>query len=176
MTFLALSQPWSSFFLLTSGAAATLTGLMFVAVTFGSSLARQQPTATTRAFLDPVFAHFVQVFLIGCAVVVPTMTGTALGTILIAMALSRAVRMISVFGHLRRAHAASGDLELSDWLLSVVAPVLAHLLLAATGVGFLLDEPAAFNGLAAVVVSLLFIGIVGAWELLLWVATVVEPR
>jgi hypothetical protein len=41
-SFLAAAATWQSFYLLVGAAAATLIGLMFVAVTFGSSLVTMQ--------------------------------------------------------------------------------------------------------------------------------------
>ena len=39
------------------------------------------------------------------------------------------------------------------------------------GTGFILERPAAFNGLAIYCGLMLTLGIVGAWELLLWMVT-----
>jgi hypothetical protein len=51
---------------------------------------------------------------------------------------------------------------------SIVLPALCHLALVATGVGFTLGWPGAFDALAAATLVILFIGVFSEWELMLW--------
>jgi hypothetical protein len=172
----AALHAWQNFYLLAGTAAATLTGLMFIAVTFGSSLVRKETAQQSRAFLDPTFMHFVQVLLLACVVTVPTLTSTFLGGLLVVVGAARALSLYRVFVVVRAAHRRAGDIELSDWLSLIVMPLLCHLLLVATGVAFVLREPVALTALAIATVSLLFIGIYGAWELMVWMALAVSER
>ena len=161
----ATLQGWQNFYILAGTAGATLTGLMFVAVTFGSSLVTRDTAATTRAFLDPTYMHFVQVLLTSCLLTVPTLGPTFLGGVLI---LAGAVRLGGLHYVLRRyleAHRKHGDIELSDWLVAIVLPILCYVLLMATGAGFIERYAAAFDGLAVVTLALLAIGVQSAWEL-----------
>jgi hypothetical protein len=172
----ATLQGWQNFYILAGTAGATLTGLMFVAVTFGSSLVTRDTAATTRAFLDPTYMHFVQVLLTSCLLTVPTLGPTFLGGVLI---LAGAVRLGGLHYVLRRyleAHRKHGDIELSDWLVAIVLPVLCYLLLMATGAGFIERYAAAFDGLAVVTLALLAIGVQSAWELFVWMALAVSER
>jgi hypothetical protein len=169
-------QPWQNFYVLVGTAAATLTGLMFVAVTFGSSLVTKETSESTRAFLDPPYLHFVQVLLTACLVLMPTMSPGVLGVLLILVGGVRFVGLYTVFIRYREAQRAHGDIELSDWVLSIVLPLLCHLAIIATGAGFVAGDAAALTGLAAVSVILLFVGIHGAWELLVWMALAVSER
>jgi hypothetical protein len=173
---LATLQPWQNFYMLTGAAAATLTGLMFVAVTFGSSLVTKETTATTRAFLDPIYAHFVQVLVTSCLLTVPTLQAWFLGVPLITLKEVRLLRLFWVLRRYQEAQRKHGDIELSDWLLSIVIPLLCFILLLATGVGFIVGAPAALTGLAIVTLTLLFIGVHGAWELFVWMAVAVSER
>src|SRR5215831_5820427 len=100
----AALQPWQNFYLLTGTAAATLTGLMFVAVTFGSSLVTRETASVSRAFLDPTYHHFVQVLLTACVVTVPVLGSTALGVLLLLAGLLRLIDLRRVFGHYLAAH------------------------------------------------------------------------
>jgi hypothetical protein len=77
---------WENFYLLVGTAAATLIGLMFVAITFGASFVEVKEVATARAFLDPTLSHFVQVLLTACFVVVPSIRPAVLGALLVALA------------------------------------------------------------------------------------------
>jgi hypothetical protein len=175
-SFQVSAQAWQSFYLLAGGAAATLTGLMFVAVTFGASLVTRRSMAMARAFIDPTFAHFVQVLLTACLVVIPTMRATVLGALLLLGCAVRLVALRDIYGHLREAHRVKGDMEASDWASMVVLPLLCHVALAATGIGFLIGWAIAFDGLAVVTIALLGIGIFGAWESIVWIAVEIGER
>jgi hypothetical protein len=165
-----LLQPWQNFYLLTGTAAATLTGLMFVAVTFGARLVTKESVSTARAFLDPTLMHFVQVLFTGCLVTVPVLRSVILGAALIGIGGFRVATLYLVFRGYRHAQRTNGDVELSDWIVAIVLPLLFHLLLLASGVGVVLHQAAALTGLAIVTGGLLLVGIYGAWELLVWMA------
>ncbi len=167
---------WQNFYLLAGTAAATLVGLMFVSVTFGSSLVTKETARAARAFLDPTYMHFVQVLMTSCVLTVPTLGPVVLGLLLIAVGVVRLVGLGWVFGRYLEAHREHGDVDLSDWTVAIALPLLCHLLLVATGAAFLLRQAAAIEGLALVTVSLLFLGIYGAWEMLVWMALAVNER
>jgi hypothetical protein len=169
-------QGWQNFYMLTGAASATLTGLMFVAVTFGSSLVTRDTAATTRAFLDPTYTHFVQVLLTACVLTVPTLGPTFLGCALIVAGALRIVALHSVFRRYREAQRKYGDLEMSDWVVSIVLPLLCHLLIVTSGAAFILRQAVALDVLAVAIVALLFIGIHSAWELFVWMALAVNER
>jgi hypothetical protein len=170
-------QGWQNFYLLTGTAAATLTGLMFVAVTFGSSLVTKETAQSARAFLDPTYLHFGQILLTAAILTIPTLGPTFLGSLLILAGVVRLAGLVRVFGHYRDAHRKHGDIELSDWAFAIVLPLLCHLLLLASGIGFLAERlSGALTGLAIVTVALLAIGLQGAWELFMWMALAVSER
>lgn len=170
LSFTAAALSWQNFYLLVGTAAATLVGLMFVAVTFGSSLVTAETSPTARSFLDPTFTHFVQILLTACLVTIPSMGQALLGALLSVIAALRLVRLFRVYRHMRQAHQAHNDLELSDWLSGVVFPLLSYLLLGAAGLAFIEGYAVAFNLLAGVTIAILLIGVFGAWELLVWMA------
>jgi hypothetical protein len=174
--FPAALQGWQNFYILAGTAAATLTGLMFIAVTFGAGLVTRENAAATRAFLDPTYIHFVQVLLTACLMTVPTLSPSFLGGVLIVVGVARIVALHGVFRRYQEAQSRNGDIEVSDWVVAIVLPLLCHATLAATGAGFLLRDAVALTGLAIVNVGLLFIGIHGAWELFVWVALEVGER
>jgi hypothetical protein len=172
----AVLQPWLDFYLLVGTAAATLTGLMFVAVTFGSSLATRETAQISRAFLDPTYQHFVQILLTACLMTVPVVGWTVAGSLLVLVGLLRLMSLRRVFGQYRAAQRRAGDVELSDWVMSIMLPLLCHLALVAIGMEFLRRKQIAVVSLAVVTMGLLFIGIHGAWELFVWMALAVNER
>jgi hypothetical protein len=149
---------------------------MFVAVTFGSNLVTKETAQSARAFLDPTYMHFVQVLLMACVLTVPTLGPRLLGGLLLSIGALRLVSLPSVFRRYQEAHRMHGDIELSDWMLAIAVPLLCHLLLLATGTGFVIGDERALGGLAIVTVSLLLLGIHGAWELFVWMALAVSER
>jgi hypothetical protein len=169
-------QSWQNFYVLTGTAAATLTGLMFVAVTFGSGLVTRETAAAARAFIDPIYMHFAQVLFTACVVTIPTLGRTVLGSGLVAVALLRLGGLVWIFRRYLEAHRKSRDIEVSDWLASIVGPLFVQLLLLATGVELVMGEDVALTGLAVVTTALLALGVYGAWELVVWMALVVGER
>jgi hypothetical protein len=168
--FATAAATWQNFYLLVGTAAATLIGLMFVAVTFGASMVSSQSATSARAFLDPPFTHFVTVLFASCLMLIPTMRSTLLGALLVAVTLLRAVALVGIARRMRQAHQRYSDVELSDWLMGVVLPAASYAGLVATGGAFFAGWAEAFNGLAVVVILVLLLGIFGAWELILWLA------
>jgi hypothetical protein len=166
------ASAWQNFYLLSGTAAATLIGLMFVAITFGAGLVGAQPTASTRSFIDPPFYHFVHVLIIACVVVIPSMSAPVLGAVLVAIGVLRTAVLFRIHRHMREAQRKFGDIELSDWLSGIVIPLLCYLLLGASGAGFFKGYSAAFSGLAVATLGTLVLGIFGAWELMIWMALV----
>lgn len=89
-SFHGVAATWQNFYLLVGTAAATLAGLMFVAVTFGSELVMPRSGASVRSFLDPTFNHFAHVLFTAGLMVIPTMPPALLGSALLLVALARA--------------------------------------------------------------------------------------
>jgi hypothetical protein len=81
-----------------------------------------------------------------------------------------------VFRHYREAQRRNGDIELSDWLLAILLPLLCHVGIVVTGAAFIQRAGFAVVSLAVATLTLLFLGIHGAWELLVWMALAVNER
>lgn len=168
--FAATAATWQSFYILVGTAAATLVGLMFVAVTFGASLMTPDSTPSARAWLDPPFAHFVTVLFVAAVMVSPVTTQLPIAVALLVVPLFRALALVRVYRRMREAHARYQDIELSDWLSGVVLPLVCYLGLLGSGAAFVEGRALAFGGLAVVIVVILLLGVFGAWELMLWLA------
>jgi hypothetical protein len=167
-SFAAAAASWQSFYMLSGTAAATLIGLMFVAVTFGASLVNAQTTEASRAFIDPPFYHFAHVLFTACLFVFPTLTATTLGVALLVMCAIRCYVLVVTWRRMRHTQRQFGDIELFDWLLGVVLPLLGYLLGGASGVGFLYGYAGSFTALAIAALMTLIIGVIVSWELMIW--------
>src|SRR5690348_12222059 len=134
--FASAARAWQSFYLLTGTAAATLTGLMFLGITFGARLVTKKSFFAAEAWSTPNAMHFVNAFGISCVMVIPTLTAPVLGWVLLVLAGVRLASIRWVLGVFRRVRAGANDLEATDWLYLVVLPLAAYLLLLGTAVGF----------------------------------------
>ena len=161
---------WQNFYLMLGEAAATLVGLMFVAVTFGSRMVKPETASMARSFLDPTYGHFVHVIFTACLLTIPTMTGPVLGGLLLVISVGRAARLFQIYAHMQEAKRVHDTVDLSDWIMGIVLPTLWYVLLAGTAIAFILGFTVAFSLLAAVTVGVLLNGIHSAWELLVWMA------
>ena len=160
---------WHNFYLLLGTSAATLIGLMFVAVTFGATLVPLENASATRAFLDPTVSHFVQVLLTAGLVLVPTIEPGLFAGALIAIGVLRGIALVWVFRGLHFAHRKSGDLEMSDWVSGVVIPLAVYVGLISCGIAMFAGHTI-LNALAILMIVVLLNGVYGAWELMLWLA------
>jgi len=161
---------WQNFYILVGTAAATLIGLMFVAITFGASMmGKVENPETTRAFVDPTLTHFVQVLVTSCLMLVPSISSPVLGALLGAIAIFRVGALWRVFKHMRAAHERHNDLELSDWIQGIGVPLVMHVLLVACAVLFVMGgSPLVLVAIVTIIV--LLNGVYGAWELVVWIA------
>ncbi len=169
-SFVATVAAWQNFYLLIGEAAATLVGLMFVAVTFGSRMVKPETVNLARSFLDPTYGHFVHVIFTACLLTIPTLTGSWLGGVLLFISLMRGARLFQIYAHMQEAKRLHNTIEWSDWVMGIVLPSIWYALLAVAGGAFIAGLNAAFTLLAVITIGVLLNGIHGAWELLVWLA------
>src|SRR5436190_12429279 len=67
-----LLHEWHDFYILLGTASATLVGLMFVAVSIGTSVFNEEHRAPMRAFITPTVMHFAAVLFACVVVTIPT--------------------------------------------------------------------------------------------------------
>jgi uncharacterized protein (TIGR00369 family) len=72
MPFIQALRDWHNFYLLTGTAAATLIGLMFVAVSLGVSLVNAQTANNVEIFVTPTIVHFIAVLVVAAISIIPT--------------------------------------------------------------------------------------------------------
>lgn len=167
-------QSWSNFFFLCGSSAASLTGLMFIAITFGSRLITKDKLHYAEAFFSPICYHFIHVFVLCCAALAPAAGPRMLGAIIIASVLWRCVQLLPMIRVTRIASRDHGEVDASDWILGIVLPAACYAGLLCAGVANLAGSPHGTTILAASLVALLLIAIQRAWDMLLWTATKVD--
>jgi len=159
---------WENFFVVAATAGATLIGLLFVAVTLGTSLSTPHGLDATRAFLTPTLIRFSGVLFVSLAMLSPWPSGWPIGIILGLLGLNGLAYQIRVILMQRKVDFAS--LDWPDWTLFSVVPVLGNASLIAGAAGLIAEKPFAPYTIAVAITLLLLAGIYGAWTLTLWIA------
>jgi hypothetical protein len=106
----------------------------------------------------------------------PTMTARVFGALLLGGVAVRLVSLVWVYRQYREAHRLHGDMELSDWVMGIVLPAIAFVLLSVAAFGFLTGSRSWHSLVAATTLGVLVIGVRSAWELMLWLIAEVARR
>src|SRR5258706_16148231 len=78
-----LLRDWQGFFQLAGTAAATLIGLIFLAISLGARLVPAEDNTAMGAFVVPIVIHFGAVLVVSALMLIPVYTPLSLGLILI---------------------------------------------------------------------------------------------
>ena len=168
---------WWNFFYLCGSAAATLTGLMFIAVPLASTLIRKDNIAQVNVFLSPLCFHFLHVFFLCVMVAVPRSNPSLAGVAAIVSALWRLAGMPKHVSVLRNeTRNPEAEVHLPDWLFLVALPTIIYVSLIVAGVGFLAGKSWGVPMLAASCIALLLVAARGAWNTLVTIAVVQSRR
>jgi hypothetical protein len=156
-------QDWQSFYILVGTAAATLVGLMFVAMSVGSRVITPEDLPALRVYVSPLVVQFLYVLATSAVVLFPTLSPALLGTLLVAVGLISCGLALAGVPVMRRSH-----LDVHDWTWYLLVPALSYLLFIGTGIGLLLRVRQAPTGLAVATILLLVAGLRNAWDLVIF--------
>lgn len=156
-------QDWQSFYILVGTSAATLVGLMFVAISVGSRVVTPKDLPALRVYLSPTIVHFLTVLVTSAAVLFPTLPRALLGALLVVAGLANCGRALIGLPVMRRSHP-----DVHDWVWYLLVPLVSYLLFVATGIGLFLRVGQAASGLAVATLLLLVAGIRNAWDLVIF--------
>jgi hypothetical protein len=159
---------WQNFYLLVGGAAATLTGLLFVAISLGVTLSIQTEHASARAYVTPAFVHFAIVLFISAFCIMPIQRATVLGVLILFSALVNLIDTGASVRYLWRQWQQSLATS-QDWFWRAALPLASSLALIAAGIWLIVDALDALSWLAGVTLVLLAMAIRNAWDLLTWI-------
>ncbi len=163
---------WENFYVIIGGAAAALTGLMFVVITLVAGL-RSRSTDGVSAFSTPTVVHFAVALLIAALLSAPW---TALAQIAVALGLVSIGGLIYVGIVTRRLlRVAAYRPVLEDWLGHAIAPFVAYAALLVAAILLPSNATPALFLVAAVTVLLVFDGIHNAWDIVTYLALELVP-
>lgn len=154
---------WENFYLLIGTSAATLVGLMFVAISIGAGQITKQAGPALRTFVSPTLIHFIYVLVTASVVLIPTVTRTLVGILLVSVGLLSVGSALTRVPFMRQQHREQ-IVDVHDWVWHLLVPLASYLLFVGTGIGLLQEMTGALNGLALASVLLLVAGIRNAWD------------
>ena len=162
-------SPWATFYTLTGTAAASLVGLMFVVITLvtGSERARRSREATA-AYTTPTVVHLAGALLVSALLSAPWHSLLLLRIVLCIACLCGDLYVLRIASRMKGLDVYTADAE--DWVWNAILPLASY---SSIAVGALLLPVLAGSTLfviAGAVVTLLFVGIHNAWDIVTYVA------
>ena len=169
---LSLLSDWQNFYMIVGTAGATLTGLMFVALSLAAGAERHPQTldAGIEAFNTPTVVHFGAVLLVAAILSAPWQSYSDVWLVLGLVAAALVICLLIVVRRMRSI--PHYDTPLKDWLWYMAFPRAADIVLIAAAVALPVNPGPALYIISALTVVLLFLGIHNAWDLVTYFAVV----
>jgi hypothetical protein len=161
--FAQIVSEWETFYLLVGTAAATLTGLLFVAASIHVEVFRREAFADLQHFAALTFNCYFYTLVISILFLIPGLSPLGLGIPLLVLGLLGAGNVIMQRLRARRAAQGRSGTSLAP---RFVIPTLCLSALAVLAVGVLFQISQSLYGLVVVIVFLLGSASVNAWTLL----------
>jgi hypothetical protein len=167
---IALLSAWQNFYILIGTAAATLTGLMFVATTLVAGLDRHVSTlhAGVSAFSSPTVVHFCAVLLLAGILSAPWQAFSSLGFVLGLVGIGMVLYLLSVLRQMRKV--PQYQTPLKDWFWYMVSPLGAYVAVIVAAFALPANPALALYIVSAAMAALLFLGVHNAWDLVTYLA------
>ena len=156
--------PWSNFYILCGSAAAGLTGLMFVVITLVTGVERSKRSSDgISTFSTPTVVHFGSALLVCAILSAPWRALVHPATLLGLGGLCGILYVVTLLYRTMRLTLYSADLE--DWAWYTILPLIAYGAILGGAIALPVAPVNALFALAAGVLSLIFVGIHNAWDI-----------
>lgn len=167
---LPLLSNWQNFYTIMGTAAATLTGLRFVATSLVAGIETHVPTANAgiSAFNTPTVVHFGIVLLLAGVLSAPWQTFSSLGLVLGLVGLGMVFYSIIVLRRMQ--HVPHYQSTREDWLWYMAFPFLANVLLIVAAFVLPTRSSSALFIVGLAMMLLLLVGIRNAWDMVTFLA------
>jgi hypothetical protein len=163
LDFTATIAEWRTFYSLAGTAAATLIGLLFVAVSINIDTFRRRSSADLHHFAALTFNCVFYVLLISMFFLIPSLSPLGLG---IPLLLLGVLGLLNAVIQQRRSRSKPAGRQAADIAGKFNIPILCMLGLAIVSVGLLFQVSQGLYGLIVVVLALLISASQNAWALL----------
>ncbi len=159
---------WQNFYVIVGGAAAALTGLMFVVMTLIASRGERRSDEAIGAFGTPTVVHLCAALLIAAILSAPW---PALWYVALLLGICGLVGVIYMLLIIRRArHQTDYQPVLEDWLWHTIFPLISYVALTVAALVIPSHATSALFVIGAATVLFLFIGIHNAWDTITYMA------
>jgi hypothetical protein len=165
---MAALHEWQNFYILTGTAAATLIGLLFVAISFGADIPEEQAIKYLHAFVNPILIYYFQILLVSCLTLIPTQQTIVYGVIFIILGGMDIYFALRAMQQLSIAHRQEDALDKDRWLWHGLMPFVCGGLLLGTAASLFFNQPIAATILAISVLLGLGVNIHNSWTLTIW--------
>jgi len=155
-------EQWANFYVLTSAAAATLLGLLFVVITLAAERGRKD-TPSIRIYLTPTVIYFSSVLLMSALLIVPNQTRLSAVTCICLQGIAGLGYSASLA--IRRGGGSASYVQRSDLFPYVVFPFVAYALMVAGGLLLLRRAQIGLDLVAAGMLALLWVAIRNSWAI-----------
>lgn len=155
---------WHDFYVTMGTSAASLIGLLFVALSINLDAITGGSRDDLRAFAEQAFNSFSVVLLIAVGFLIPSNDPSSLGVAYLLLATIAGVRMLRRTPAIWRGR-QRGQLD-SALFWRFILPLGAVLGLVAAAIGFLVNQPSALYWLVFVIIGLLMSAARSSWDLL----------
>ena len=163
---LSLLSTWQNFYVIIGSASATLTGLMFVVVTFIASRGRHRSGEGVNAFGTPTVVHFCAALLIAAVLCAPWPAIWNAGLLLGICGLAGVIYCVIILWRAR--HQNDYQPVWEDWLWHMIFPCFAYAALTVAALLLFSYAVAALFVVGAATLLFLFIGIHNAWDTVIY--------
>jgi hypothetical protein len=161
---------WQNFYFMAGGAAVTLIGLMFVAISLGMHLVNDVTRESFRIFATPSIFYFVSVLLISCMMLVPNFTPTGLALVMLLGAVVGLVVTIPRVVKLIQAALKHQDFDLWEWFTQIIFPPASYVLVGLGAICLLANQwSLGITSIWLATILLLMSAIANTWSLVLWI-------
>jgi hypothetical protein len=165
---LSILAEWNNFYVIIGSSAAGLTGLTFVVIALVSD-SRGVDTTGLRAFVTPTIVHFATALALAAFLNVPRQNLLSLSLGLGVTGVAGLTYSGLIAASMARVRVAKTYLPANeDWLWHVIFPTVVYGALLAMAILSWHRTEQSLYGVAAVCISLIFIGIHNAWDIAVW--------
>ena len=162
-----LFHGWHDFFILLGTASATLVGLMFIAVSIGASIFKEENRPALEVFLGPTVVHFAAALVFCILALVPLHGWLSLAGLAGFIGLAGFVYAGRVWFRLARSRY---EIDLLDRTFYAPLPALAYLIVLVAAALFYGQSEWGFVAAAAGLITLIVAAIRNAWDMMIWIA------
>jgi hypothetical protein len=162
-----LFHGWHDFFILLGTASATLVGLMFIAVSIGASIFKEENRPALEVFLGPTIVHFTSVLVLCILALVPSHSWLSLACLAGFIGLAGFCYSARIWFRLTRSRY---EIDYTDRFFYTALPAIAYLIVLFAAALLYRQSEWGLDVTVAGLIALLVAAIRNAWDMMIWIA------